>query len=126
MSVVGIGTDIIEISRLREMSDKVREKLALRVLTSTEYKKYLSTKQQVSFLAKRWAGKEALSKALGTGIANGVSFQQIEIQTLKSGQPILKLQDKALIIAIEIGATSWHITLSDEVNYATAFVVLSK
>ena len=126
MSVVGIGTDIIEISRLREMSDKVREKLALRVLTSAEYKKYLSTKQQVSFLAKRWAGKEALSKALGTGIANGVSFQQIEIQTLKSGQPILKLQDKALIIAIEIGATSWHITLSDEVNYATAFVVLSK
>ena len=126
MSVVGIGTDIIEISRLREMSDKVREKLALRVLTSAEYKKYLSTKQQVSFLAKRWAGKEALSKALGTGIANGVSFQQIEIQTLKSGQPILKLQDKALIIALEIGATSWHITLSDEVNYATAFVVLSK
>ena len=126
MSVVGIGTDIIEISRLREMSDKVREKLALRVLTSAEYKKYLSTKQQVSFLAKRWAGKEALSKALGTGIANGVSFQQIEIQTLKSGQPILKLQDKALIIALEVGATSWHITLSDEVNYATAFVVLSK
>ena len=126
MSVVGIGTDIIEISRLREMSDKVREKLALRILTSAEYEKYSSKKQQVSFLAKRWAGKEALSKALGTGIANGVSFQQIEIQTLKSGQPVLKLQDKALIIALEIGATNWHITLSDEVNYATAFVVLSK
>jgi holo-[acyl-carrier protein] synthase len=126
MSVVGIGTDIIEINRLLEMSDKVREKLALRVLTPLEYQKYLTLKQPEYFLAKRWAGKEALSKALGTGIASGVSFQHIEIQSLESGQPILKLGEKALSLAQTLGATSWHITLSDEVNYATAFVVLSK
>lgn len=125
MSVIGIGTDIIEIGRLSSMSDKVREKLALRVLTPSEFQRYSSLKQSEPFLAKRWAGKEAASKALGTGIANGVSFQHIEIESLETGQPILKLTEKALNLAQALGATSWHISLSDEKNYATAFVVLS-
>ena len=126
MSVVGIGTDIIEINRLSSMSAKVIEKLALRVLTPVEYQRYKSLKQPEPFLAKRWAGKEAASKALGTGIANGVSFQHIEIASLETGQPILKLTEQALNLAQNLGATSWHISLSDETNYATAFVVLSK
>lgn len=125
MSVVGIGTDIVEINRITAMSEKMRERLALRVLTDTEYKRYSTLKQPERYLAKRWAGKEALSKALGTGIAKGVSFQHIEIQSLASGQPILQLTDKALEIAESLGANKWHITLSDEVHYATAFVVLS-
>lgn len=125
MSVVGIGTDIVEINRLIGMSAKVREKLALRVLTPLEYQRYSSLKQPEHFLAKRWAGKEAASKALGTGIANGVSFQHIEIESLKTGQPVLKFTEKALSLAQELGATSWHISLSDETSYATAFVVLS-
>ncbi|WP_077340190.1 holo-ACP synthase [Pseudocolwellia agarivorans] len=125
MSVIGIGTDIVEINRITAMSEKMRERLALRVLTDTEYKRYSTLKQPERYLAKRWAGKEALSKALGTGIAKGVSFQHIEIQSLASGQPILQLTDKALEIAEYLGANKWHITLSDEVHYATAFVVLS-
>lgn len=125
MSVIGIGTDIVEINRITAMSEKMRERLALRVLTDTEYKRYSTLKQPERYLAKRWAGKEALSKALGTGIAKGVSFQHIEIQSLASGQPILQLTDKALEIAESLGANKWHITLSDEVHYATAFVVLS-
>ena len=79
MSVVGIGTDIIEISRIENMSIKVRDKLALRVLTPMEHQKYQSLANPSLYLAKRWAGKEAASKALGTGIANGVSFQHFEI-----------------------------------------------
>lgn len=125
MSVVGIGTDIIEINRIGEMSEKMREKLAIRVLTPTEYKRYQSITQPERYLAKRWAGKEAVSKALGTGIANGVSFQHIEIESLASGQPNVLLTDKALELAQQMGASNWHISLSDEVNYATAFVVLS-
>lgn len=125
MSVVGIGTDIIEINRIGEMSEKMREKLAIRVLTPTEYKRYQSIKQPERYLAKRWAAKEAVSKALGTGIANGVSFQHIEIESLASGQPNVLLTDKALELAKQMGASNWHISLSDEVNYATAFVVLS-
>jgi holo-[acyl-carrier protein] synthase len=125
MSVVGIGTDIIETNRIDRMSDKVRDKLAFRVLVPIEYEKYKSLKNPTLFLAKRWAGKEAASKALGTGIANGVSFQHFEIKSLPSGQPQLVLTDRAEELAIELGAKSWLISLSDEALYATAFVVLS-
>lgn len=125
MSVVGIGTDIIEISRIENMASKVQDKLALRVLTPIEYDKYLSLKNPALYLAKRWAGKEAASKALGTGIAAGVSFQHFEIKTLASGQPQLILTGCAKEVAQSLGATSWHISLSDEARYATAFVVLS-
>ena len=125
MSVVGIGTDIIEISRIEKMADKIRDRLALRVLTPLEYEKYQSLKNPALHLAKRWAGKEAASKALGTGIANGVSFQHFEIKTLASGQPQLILTERAEELAIALGAKTWHISLSDEALYATAFVVLS-
>jgi holo-[acyl-carrier protein] synthase len=125
MSVVGIGTDIIEISRIENMSIKVRDKLALRVLTPIEHQKYQSLANPSLYLAKRWAGKEAASKALGTGIANGVSFQHFEIKSLASGQPKLLLSSRAEELAITLGAKTWHISLSDEALYATAFVVLS-
>jgi holo-[acyl-carrier protein] synthase len=126
MSVVGIGTDIVEISRLSNMSEKTRERLAQRVLTPDEYQRYSSIKQPERFLAKRWAGKEAAAKALGTGIAAGVSFQHIFIKSLESGQPVLELSAQALQVAQSLSATHWHISLSDEKEYATAFVVLSK
>jgi len=126
MSVVGIGTDIIEISRIAKMAIKVRDKLALRVLTPRELEKYKTLKDPALYLAKRWAGKEAASKALGTGIANGVSFQHFEIKTLASGQPQLVLNGRAHELAISLGAQAWHISLSDEALYATAFVVLSR
>lgn len=125
MSVVGIGTDIIEISRIAKMAINVREKLAHRVLTPRELKKYNTLKDPTLYLAKRWAGKEAASKALGTGIANGVSFQHFEIISLASGQPQLILNSRAEELAIALGAKIWHISLSDETLYATAFVVLS-
>lgn len=125
MSVIGIGTDIVEIKRLEKMNEAALAKLAMRVLTVSELERYHAMKFRLAFLAKRWAGKEAAAKALGTGIAKGISFQHMEIQRLESGQPALKLSEKALEKAKELGATSWHISLSDEAEYATAFVVLS-
>jgi holo-[acyl-carrier protein] synthase len=125
MSVVGIGTDIVQIQRLEDMNENALERLALRVLTPTEYNHYKSLKFNVPYLAKRWAGKEAAAKALGTGIANGVSFQHIEIKSLASGQPQLEFSDIALNKAKTLKAETWHISLSDEKEYATAFVVLS-
>jgi len=126
MSVVGIGTDIVKISRLSRMSDAARERLALRILTPAEYEVYQNKKQQIPFLAKRWAGKEATAKAIGTGIADGVSFQHIHIISLASGQPVLELTERALELAQALKAKHWHISLSDEEEYATAFVVLSQ
>ena len=126
MSVVGIGTDIIEINRISGMTAQAKVKLAQRILTKNEYQRYLSIKTQDAFLAKRWAAKEAAAKALGTGIANGVSFQHIEIHSLASGKPTLLLSQKARALAEAQGATQWHISISDEQCYATAFVVLSE
>ncbi|GLX79420.1 holo-[acyl-carrier-protein] synthase [Thalassotalea insulae] len=125
MSVVGIGTDIIEISRLEKMSEAALAKLAVRVLTPAELKHFQQLKSPIPYLAKRWAGKEATAKALGTGIAAGVSFQHIEIQSLATGQPVLVLTDEALAKAQALHGESWHISLSDEKAYATAFVVIS-
>ena len=142
MPIVGVGTDIIEINRIAEMTENARERLAKRILTPNEYQIFctmnsvgspsdnsasspLPSSKAVRYLAKRWAGKEAAAKALGTGIANGVSFQHIEISNLESGQPILTLSDRALTLAQSQSATHWHISLSDEKSYATAFVTLS-
>lgn len=138
MPIVGIGTDIIEISRISSMSEATRERLAKRVLTPNEYQRFCEMKPSsgtssgnnsndnaARYLAKRWAGKEAAAKALGTGIADGVSFQHIEIRSLESGQPVLELSDRALDVAISHKANHWHISLADEKLYATAFVTLS-
>ena len=125
MPVVGIGTDIIEINRIVTMADATRNRLAQRVLTSEEYQFYQQTNHQERYLAKRWAGKEAAAKALGTGIADGVSFQHIHIFSLASGQPTLVFSDRALEVAKTLQASHWHISLADEKHYATAFVTLS-
>ena len=124
MSVTGIGTDIVDIRRIAKMTQAAQLRLAKRVLTANELQRFNSIKQPERFLAKRWAGKEAAAKALGTGIAAGVSFQHFEITSLPSGQPTLVLSSQALALAQQLGAKTWHISLSDEVKYATAFAVL--
>ena len=68
MSVVGIGTDIVDIRRIAKMSGNAQQRLAKRILTDKEYQHYLTLKQPERFLAKRWAGKEAAAKALALGI----------------------------------------------------------
>lgn len=130
MPIIGIGTDIVEISRISNMTEATCERLAKRVLTPNEYQQFCtknahSANTATRYLAKRWAGKEAAAKALGTGIANGVSFQHIEIKSLESGQPILELSGRALELAQSLAANYWHISLADEKFYATAFVTLS-
>ena len=125
MAVVGIGTDIVQIDRISKMKEGARDRLALRILTADEYQRYIALKYSVPFLAKRWAGKEAAAKALGKGIADGISFQHIEIQQLDSGQPQLVFTNRALEVAELLKAEQYQISLSDEKDYAIAFAVLS-
>lgn len=125
MSIVGIGTDIVEIERLTQMPEKALHKLMLRVLTSEEQLRYQSLKFPIPYLAKRWAAKEAAAKALGTGIAKGVSFQDFQINNGSDGEPSLAVTGKAAEIAASKHAAQWHISLSDEKKYALAFVTLS-
>lgn len=127
MSVVGIGTDIVDISRIVAMTEPVQQRLAKRVLTPKEFELYRQKgANAIAFLAKRWAAKEAASKALGTGIAAGVSFQHIDIEADEFGKPILNFTAQALAVANSLQALHFHVSISDEANYAVAFVVLSR
>ena len=123
--ILGIGTDLANIERIQGTLDRFGDRFRNRVFTEVEQRKAERRKDVAGTYAKRWAAKEAAAKALGTGIAAGISFQHIEINSLDSGQPILLLTEKALLVAQEKGATTWHVSLSDETLYATAFVVLS-
>ncbi|WP_448548794.1 holo-ACP synthase [Thalassotalea fusca] len=126
MSVIGVGTDIVEIARLEGMPDKSLDKLAKRVLTPRELEHFEQLNFPIPYLAKRWAAKEAASKALGTGIAKGVSFQHFDIISDINGKPELKMSGEALARAEQLCANQFHLSISDERHYALAFVILSK
>ena len=99
MAILGIGTDIVEISRIKRILKKYPEGFAERILHSNELKVLETHKSPQTFIAKRFSAKEATSKALGTGIAQGVAFKEIEVSNDKNGQPILTLHGTTLDVA---------------------------
>ncbi len=124
MSIVGLGTDIAEIDRLEQALARNGDAFAKRILTQSEYQTYLTFKQQGRFLAKRFAAKEAASKALGTGIAQGVTFQDFIVSNDAHGKPVLTLTKRAKELADEQGIKHIHLSISDERHYAVATVVM--
>lgn len=123
MAVIGLGTDIVEISRLQVQLDK-SQKMAERVLTEAEFEQFQQHKFPARFLAKRFAAKEAAVKALGTGIGRGIGFQQVEVLNKESGQPYLKFYGQALLLCEQMGINNSFISISDEQAYAVATVIL--
>ncbi|MFC1236982.1 holo-ACP synthase [Vibrio sp. F74] len=124
MAIVGLGTDIAEIERLEKALSRNGDAFAKRILAESEYRIYLTLKQQGRFLAKRFAAKEAASKALGTGIAHGVTFHDFVISNDENGKPILMLENRAKDIADKRGVTHVHLSISDERHYAVATVLM--
>lgn len=125
MAILGLGTDIVEIERLEKvLSRSTGQAFAERVLTESELATFASIKLQARFLAKRFAVKEAGSKALGTGIACGVSFQDFNVENNELGKPILTLSGKAAELAAQMGVNHVHLTIADERRYAVATVIL--
>ncbi len=122
--IVGLGTDIAEIERIEKALNRSGDAFAQRILTENELQVFIQLKQRGRYLAKRFAAKEAASKALGTGIAHGVSFQDFEISNDDNGKPVLTLSGKALQIAQASAVQNLHITISDERHYAVATVIL--
>jgi len=123
--IVGIGTDLIKIARIAASLEKLGDRFARRILTEQEFVAFSGSALPASFLAKRFAAKEAAAKALGTGISQGVSWQHMAITHDEWGGPLLHFSDRAAELATLRGATTRHISLSDEKDYAVAFVVLS-
>ena len=127
--VKGIGTDIIEIARLGASLERTKGRLLERILTESERLEYrrkfaISEKSALSFFAKRFAAKEAVGKALGSGIGQGVSWQDISLVSDELGAPQVQLSGVAQERLGSKGATNCHVSLSDEQEYAVAFVVL--
>ena len=123
MPIRGIGTDIIEIARLEKQLEK-SDRLARRILTESEMAIFASHSTPARYLAKRFAAKEAAVKAIGIGIGNGISWQQVEVQNLESGQPVLKFSGYFAEVCEKAGINTSHISISDEQHYAVATVIL--
>ena len=123
--IINIGTDIVSVDRILSVQKKLGDRFAHRILTKQEFILYQARRQSTFFLASRFAAKEALSKALGTGIG-AVSFQELETFHNEQGGPEVRLHGKALDIATHQQVTKIHLSLSDEKKYTLAFVILSK
>ena len=122
--IFGIGTDIVEVERIRKLDSL--EKFADKILSLNELEVYKSQidEKKVTFLAKQFAAKEAVSKALGTGIGKDIRFNQIEILRNSDGKPYLNHDGIITTILNDLGITKTHVSLSDEKKYALAFVIL--
>lgn len=125
---LSIGTDIVEIARIKRAYERQGQKIVERILTPAEQLRFIqlpSDETKIAFLAKRWCAKEAVAKALGTGIAKGVGFQQIQINNNELGAPSIELFEGALLRLETLGGKKALISISDERHYAVAFCTLS-
>jgi len=126
MSIFGIGTDIVNVDRIKN-SLKNRN-FIYRIFNKKEILKCKRTNNYINCYAKRFAAKEAFSKALGTGISNGINFNEIVILNKKSGKPYISVigqTKKILNKKFKRGKSKISLSLSDEKKYAVAFVTIS-
>ena len=122
--IIGIGVDIVEIARVEKLHEKFGERFAQRVLTADELIEYRRRKSSSSFLAMRFAAKEAVAKACGTGIGEELGFHTMQIDNDAQGKPILKFLESAGPLVKRLNIRNSLISLSDEKHYAVAMVVL--
>ncbi|MEK6707914.1 MAG: holo-ACP synthase [Pseudomonadota bacterium] len=124
--IYGIGTDLVEPSRIARLLEKYGERFAKRLLTDSEWPEYLVSGQPAMFLAKRFAAKEALSKAIGTGLRYPVSLSHIGVTHDQRGKPCFEFHPELSALVKNEGIISHHLSISDELNLACAFVILEK
>jgi holo-[acyl-carrier protein] synthase len=122
--ILGTGIDLIEVARIAASFEKFGERFVNRILLPAEIAYCLSHKRPAPFLAVRFAAKEAVSKAFGTGIGASLGWQDIEIRRRESGEPFVVLHGKGQELFATRGAKKLHITLSHTENYATAAAIL--
>ena len=127
MMIYGIGTDIVDIKRIEKSLKSHGNKFLKKIFLKNEIFYCEKKKNPAAFYAKRFAAKEAFSKALGTGIRKGISFKNIEVKNDISGKPFIKLNGEAEIFLkkkIKNKKYSVHLSLSDESFLAQAFVLI--
>ena len=124
--IVGTGLDIVEVARIQEIFDRHGDHFAERILGESEMQEYHESNYPVRFLAKRFAAKEAVAKALGTGFSAGIGMKMIAVGHDELGRPLIELSEAAKSRADQIEMSASWLSISDEKHYATAFVVMEK
>jgi holo-[acyl-carrier protein] synthase len=123
MRVLGIGTDIIECLRIAHMIERHQETFINRVYTPLEIRYCQSRKQATQHFAGRWAAKEALLKALGTGWRRGISWRDIEIRNEEGGKPVVGLRGGARDIVEKLGIREMLVSISHCRSHAMAYAL---
>jgi holo-[acyl-carrier protein] synthase len=124
MSVLGLGVDLVECARIQHSLDRFGDRFLHRVFTEGEIAYSMSMKFPARHLAARFAAKEAVSKAFGTGIGKAMGWRDIDVRKKPSGEPFLVFSGGAEELAKRRGLTSALITLSHAEHHAVAMIVL--
>jgi len=126
--ILGIGTDLANIERIEATLARFGDRFRNRVFTETEQRKAERRKDKAGTYAKRWAAKEACSKALGTGLRMGISWRDMGVINLRTGQPVMELTgwaaDRLAAMTPAGHEAIVHVTLTDDHPWAQAFVVI--
>jgi holo-[acyl-carrier protein] synthase len=122
--IYGVGTDVVEIERIRGALERFGERFARRILCEPELKRFRGHRLPANYLAKRFAAKEAFTKALGTGIRAPANWHGVWVRNLPSGKPILEFSDDLARLLTERKILHSHLSLTDERGVAMATVIL--
>ena len=125
MRIIGHGVDIVEVARIGAMLEEHGERFLARCFTPGERGYAIARKRAAEHLAGRFAAKEAVLKALGTGWRSGIAWTDVEVHLLPSGQPELELHRVASGAARQRGITEWQLSISHTEVYAVASVIAS-
>ncbi len=124
--IIGIGTDIVAIARIRTSIERFGNRFVERILSECELEGYRRAGNPAAFVAKRFAAKEAAAKAFGTGFRDGLTLRQIAIANNALGRPELAFSGRARELLAEQGVTHTFVSLSDEREQAIAFVTFTR
>lgn len=122
--IYGVGTDMVEISRIAETWERFGERFARRILMDEEMRLFARSKQPVRFLAMRFAGKEAVVKAMGTGFAHGVWMRDVGITNNNWGRPLIIWSERGRRVCDRLGIGAGHVSLTDDGGFVLAFAVV--
>jgi len=124
--IYGIGTDIVSVSRIEQALSRHGERFPQRILSDAELAEFAGKRDQVRFLAKRFAAKEAFSKALGLGMNMPMSWRRMGVGHDPRGKPLIVCHPELEAYVKSLGVSVGHISITDEQDHAMAFVVLER
>jgi holo-[acyl-carrier protein] synthase len=124
--IFGVGTDVVEISRVASTYERFGEHFVRRLLLDEELRLFLPYKRKVRFLAMRFAAKEAIVKAMGTGFAHGMWIRDVGVINDAWGKPVVIFSERGRRRCAELGCGEGHVSLTDEAGLVVAMAIMMR